>query len=78
MNKVPDWQKINDTKILIESRIRQAEADSTADDFNEYQHSYARGQRDVLKVILHSMEQMDAGKTLAEQLIERANELIGD
>ena len=76
MNKVPDWQIVNDITILLESRIDQAEKMRDDAKYNENQQIYFTGKCDALKVILESLNEMKKGKSLAKQLIEMADSIL--
>lgn len=76
MNKVPDWQIVNDITILLESRIDQAETMRISDHNSDNQQIYATGKRDALKVILESLNEMKKGRSLAEQLLEMADSIL--
>lgn len=58
MNKVPDWQIVNDITILLESRIDQAEEMRCDDHYSENQQIYFTGKRDALMIILESLKEM--------------------
>lgn len=68
---VPDWQIVHDITILLEFRIDQAE--KMRDRLpNGPQHAYYTGKRDAVKEVF----EMKEGKSLAEQLIEKANSTL--